>query len=140
MPKPSAASLTVATVATPIVRLRPPRDLTPAQALLWRTVVDSLPGDYFGREQEQQLRAYVQHAAMADHLAQRLQATDPMADGWAKLSACQVSHSKAALALARGLRLTNQSRVQPDTAANKAKAGGRATLALMRRNYEDEPQ
>lgn len=140
MPRPSAASLAITSVATPIARLRPPRDLTPAQALLWRTVVDSLPGDFFGREQEQQLRSYCQHAAMADDLAQRLQATDPMVDGWAKLSACQVSHSKAALALARGLRLTNQSRVQPDTAHTKSKAGGRATLALMRRNYEDEAQ
>ena len=135
MPKPSAASLTIAPVVLRAPRLLAPADLTQQQAAGWHAVVDSLPGDYFGAEQIQQLRAYVMHAALADDLARRLVTLDPLADGWSKLSAAQVSHSKAALAFARSLRLTNQSRIEPDTAATKARSNGPATLELMRNRY-----
>ena len=135
MPRKSALHLALAPKATP--RLRAPRDLTPQQAALWRAVVDSLPGDFFGVEQQQLLRSYCQHAALADELAQRLVNLDPLADGWPKLSAAQVSHSKSALAFARALRLTNQSRTQPDTAATKARSNtGPATLEALRNRYE----
>jgi hypothetical protein len=135
MPRKSTAALAVAPVLIRTPRLRAPADLAPAQLALWHTVVDTLPGDYFSPEQAQLLRSYVTHAALADDLAQRLLTLDPMADGWSKLSVAQVSHSKAALAFARSLRLTNQSRVQPDTAATKARAGGPATLELLRTRY-----
>lgn len=134
MPRKSA-SLTIAPVALRTPRLRAPADLTPPQAAVWHAVVDTLPGDYFSAEQAQLLRAYCQHTAMADHLAQRLVTLDPLDDGWSKLSAAQISHSKAALAFARSLRLTNQSRVQPDTAATKSRQTGPATLELMRSRY-----
>ena len=136
MPKKSAASLAIGSVAPAAPRLRVPRDLTPQQAALWRAVVDSLPGDFFGVEQAQLLRGYVQHSALADDLLQRLTTLDPMDDAWPKLSAAQVSHSKSALAFARSLRLTNQSRVQPDTAQSKAKGQtGPATLEALRSRY-----
>lgn len=136
MPRKSAASLSVAPPPARTSRLPAPSGLTPTQAAIWRDVVDVLPADYFGHEQAPQLVTYCRHAALASDLAQRLATLDPLAEGWAKLSAAQVSHSKAALAYARSLRLTMQSRVQPDTAGNKAKRTGPATLELLRSRYE----
>jgi hypothetical protein len=136
--KSTAALLALPAIKPPMPRLRAPADLTPAQAAHWHAVIDSLPGGYVGPEAAQQMRAYCVHAALADDLAQRLTTLDPLADGWVKLSACQVSHSKAALAFARALRLTTISRMERDTAATRAAQRGPATLEQMRQRYGAE--
>jgi len=136
MPRKSAASLAVVPLPAPATaqRLAPPDDLPPEQAAIWRNVVDAMPADFFGREQVAVLRAYCLHTAVAQTLAGRLAAMDPGADAatWVKLSAQQVAHSKAALAHGRALRVTLNSRTQPDTV-------GRAVAreaAQLRRPWE----
>jgi hypothetical protein len=53
---------------------------------------------------------------------------DPLADldDFRKMAAVSSAETSRVLALSRSLRLTNQSRMEKDTAANKASKGGAA--------------
>lgn len=120
MPRKSKESMQVARVEPlrRIERLRPPPGMSPRENEIWLGVVNPLPADYLKPEMGEQLKAYCFHQAMAERLAAKLASSDP--DGeWLKLSAQQIAHSKAALAFARSLRLTNQARQLPDMVGRK---------------------
>lgn len=72
MPRKSAAALSV---ITPIVDHRPPvpEDMPEAQAIIWRGITNRLPHDWFRREHLELLRAYCQHAAIAQTLARQIE-------------------------------------------------------------------
>jgi hypothetical protein len=119
----SSASLVVVAPLTKAVapRIVAPAYLTPAELQVWRLTVDSLPAGHFGREQGPLLEGYVAHVAEARRVRALLRDTDPAAEGYRELLRLAGDEDRRALAAARGLRLTNQSRIHPAT------AGGRAT-------------
>ena len=110
----SQADLTTVSIAPRIGKPPPPADLTDDQTLTWRVVVDSMPADWFGRESLPILSAYCRHAARARFLALRLDSMS-LADAdevplWDKLAAAAERETRALLACARALRLTNQAK------------------------------
>lgn len=136
----SAQDLAIKSPIAVIPRLKPPRTLSPLEARLWSGAVDALPAGFFGPEHVQQLDAWVRHSALAEMLAERLVELDPTDAAWPKLCAAQVAHSKAALAYARSLRLTVNSRADRDATATAAKKGrtGPASLEQLAARYADE--
>jgi hypothetical protein len=109
-------------------RPAPPADLTTAQAVVWRAVVDHMPADWFRPETLDLLAAYCRHICRERFLSAELDRCPATAlsteDGlghFGKLSAAAERESRAALALARSMRLTQQSRYD---AAKAARAVG----------------
>ena len=118
MPRKSAAAQLVTLQPAPKrQRLQPPDDLSARARELWLSTLHALPPGYVAPDQAPLLAAYVEHTAMAEALRRALDGLDMTAPAWTRLSAQQIAHSKAALAHARSLRLTSQSRTEPDTAA-----------------------
>jgi hypothetical protein len=76
MPRKSAAALAIAPLALP-QRPEPPKDLTAAQAEIWRTIVACRPPAYFEGACHEPLVAYCRHADTADVLAAAINACDP---------------------------------------------------------------
>jgi hypothetical protein len=69
----SAASLTVVTSVDPvetIPRPDPLPELTPEQADVWRSVVESMPGDWFAPETLPLLSQYCRHVVASRRVAQ----------------------------------------------------------------------
>jgi hypothetical protein len=91
---------------------------------VWRAVTDSLPSHYFPPEAFDTLSAYANHTVSARMLSRQI---DEFAPEWLaeeggierfnKLLAMRERETRAAAAMARALRLTNQSRYQPSKAA-----------------------
>lgn len=134
MARPSAAALSVAT-ATADRRALPPSDLSEAEALLWREVVDSKPSDWFGDDSLPVLKEYVRAAAMCDRLARLLDlamdASEKPVDAESarlpsvpELLLARDRESRRAANLATKLRLTQQSRYTPQAAATADKKAG----------------
>ena len=132
MPRKSAAALSV---VTPIQDHRPavPDDMPEAQAIIWKGITNRLPHDWFRREHLELLRAYCQHAAIAQVIARRIEAFDPKwfaEDGGLErfdaLSRVLDREHKAMLALARAMRLTHQSQYDPRVMGAKARSSGGA--------------
>lgn len=110
----SQADLTTVAIGPRLGRPVPPADLTDDQTLTWRVVVDAMPADWFGRESLPVLAAYCRHAARARFLALRLDSmtledTEEL-EIWNKLAAAAERETRALLACARAMRLTNQVR------------------------------
>ena len=126
MPRKSAAAL--ATI-TPITDHRPPppKELTAEQAAEWQAIVGRLPREWIAREVQPLLVAYLQHWSTCRFLSKQIDAFNPdwIADpgGFERYSswlALRARETKAMADLATKLRLTNQSRYMPSTAARQA--------------------
>ena len=130
-------SLPVPAVSVPVPRVKPPRALTKAEHRHWTATVDALPAFFFGPEHAQQLAQYVQHAALAEQFGAWLAKSAPDTPEWVRINAAMLGHSKAALAYARALRITVNSRADRDAAAAAARDGraGPATVAQLRQRY-----
>lgn len=146
MPRKSAAALEVApsVVRAMPQRPRPPAGLSAAERRVWRAVVEASPADRFRGEHLGQLVALCQHRAMADELHRRLQTLDFASPEFARVSAAQISHSKAALAYERSLRLTLQAQQDKKTAATAAAKPRPLSYEELRHMYsapdiDDEP-
>lgn len=128
MPRKSRASFEVpsAPVVAPEQRLSPPAGLSARERELWRDTVAALPRGYLDAAQTHTLAGYVAHVAAAETLAERLRSLDVEDEAWHRLDRARTTHTKAALAHARALRLTAQSRLEPDR-AQRLRQG--ATLA-----------
>src|SRR3954451_18956821 len=128
----SAASLTVATVTgLPGQRPQPPDELTDEQAEVWRAVVATKPADWFQPDTHPLLTQYCRHTVAARVLARQIDGMDPacLADEdqlrrYEKLLAMRERESRAINALARGMRLTQQSRYDAAKADRSAKTAG----------------
>jgi hypothetical protein len=129
MPRKSAAALAV--VVTPIdSRPEPPEDLTKFQKEIWRRTVASEPSALFKSATAQQLlKEYCRHVATADMLSKMvdefhpelircIEGEDRRCD---RLLTARDRETKAVVNFARQLRLTNQSRWQPQSAHNMTK-------------------
>ena len=128
MARESAASLSVVRSITDS-RLPTPAGLSETEAALWRAVIDSKPADWFGDDNAPLLKEYVRAALMCDALDERVKGA--MAEGAdvgevKALLDIRDKESKRAASLATKLRLTNQSRYTPQSAATaNARTTGR---------------
>jgi len=130
----STAALT--TTVVPLGKLPPPPPrLSDYEASLWDAIVATKPADYFQADTLPLLEAYCCHVAtyqMIDALVRKfdpetLAREESAAKLFDKFSRLRENESKATLALARSLRLTQQARYTPRTAArqNAKVSGGR---------------
>ena len=110
----------------------PPQHLSPVAANIWRSCVGTKPRDWFGDDALPLLEAYCQHCASAQFLSERISAFEWSGeavnelDDYNKLLAARDRETRAAEAKARSLRLTNQAKWQPATAARKASQTGQS--------------
>ncbi len=109
-------------------RLKPPGDLTDDQKRIWHETVNALPPDWFADEHIAMLRLYCQHITRAAKLESALERLDPVdnLNDYEKLVKLAGLESAKALALARAMRLTQQSRLKPETAHNRSAAAAHA--------------
>ena len=134
--RPSAASLAVVpTVSSD--RLSPPEGLTADEVDLFVETVGRLPGDYFPPEASEQLAAYCRHAVAARDLSRLCAEFSPQwlkveggLERYERLLKMRERESRAMLATARALRLTNQSRQDPKTAGRR-RGGDVSVYELM---------
>src|SRR6056297_2591951 len=113
-------------------RNSPPSDLSKDEARIWRRIQSAMPSDWFRAEHAELLKEYAQHAARADALnaaAREIDLTAAAKDSIDgpdlrrvdKLFQMAERESRLVLALARSLRITHQSQVDPKTAGRKKK-------------------
>ncbi len=141
MPRRSLEALTTRPVATrtPTPRVRVPSGLSPTEGGVWAAITAGLPGDWF-RGQGDLLERYCKHVMRARCLEALIAATDPATDldRYRKLAQLVGDETRTILALARGMRLTAQSRVAP-TAAHRRAYGHppvRNVLDLLETKYD----
>ncbi|TIV71449.1 MAG: hypothetical protein E5V89_10100 [Mesorhizobium sp.] len=125
--KSTAELSTVATLTRAPVAPDAPYDLSDEAAAVWRGVVDALPSDFFPPESFDTLASYCRHVVSARFLAREL---DRFSAEWLgvdggierlnKLLMMRERETRALIAAARALRLTNQSRWRPDQAGKVA--------------------
>ena len=106
----SEASLQVAELAPKVGRPPPPDYLTDEQALIWRRIVDCERPGFIKSSQFGLLANY----CVLEDLSRRLD----LDDANERKELRQISHEMTSIA--RSLRLTNQSRYTPETAARKS--------------------
>ena len=124
-PKSSAALAVVSSVSE--YRPPPPKELTAEQAEEWQAIVVRLPNGWFARETHGLLVAYLRHWSTCRFLSKQIDAFNPAwiaEDGgferYSSWLALRCRETKAMADLATKLRLTNQSRYMPSTAARQA--------------------
>lgn len=130
----SAAELSVAAPVGVIGRLAPPASLTAAQKAVWVSITNSRPAEWFGPEHAPMLTQYCRHKTSADVLAQQLQkfkpewmAEDDGLERYDKLAKMLERETRAMNALARSMRLTQQStyNAQKASTLERGVGGGR---------------
>lgn len=107
-------------------RPKPPAELTQEQAEVWRATVDTMPVDWFRPESHALLAAYCRHVCRARFLSRELDrfeadwlTDDDGPERYNKLSTVAERESRAALALARSMRVTHQARYDAQGAYRK---------------------
>ena len=110
--KKSAESMVV--IEPEYIRPDPPGELTSEQASEWRAIVGRMPADWFTRETHGLLIQYLNHWSDEDIKDRE----------YLVLLKARDTESRAMMALARSLRLTNQSRYDPATASSRGKKSG----------------
>jgi hypothetical protein len=114
-------------------RPEPPDDLTPRQAEIWRETAASEPVDFFNTSALRSLLAdYCRHREAAENVSSIINQFRPewLKNGEAvkryqSLLRIRESETRAATAMARALRLTNQSRYTPGAARTAAANAGK---------------
>jgi hypothetical protein len=125
MPRKSAASLSIVP-AKGITPPTPPADLSAAEAVLWREIVETKPSDWFGPDSLPVLKEYIRASIMCDLLD--AQVKDALAEGEGvgvvkALLDMRDKESRRGVSMATKLRLTQQSRYgarSADRADNRA--------------------
>lgn len=118
-PKSSAELSVVTPIGIDTRRPDPPNYLTATQADIWRSAIASLPGGWIDGPQEPLLAAYVRHVDSGNVLSAKINKID--------FSSCDLSRldrllrmrereTRASMAVATKLRLTQQSRMHPRSA------------------------
>ena len=121
MARRSAAAAAIATPVQVIPRLQPPAGLTATADAVWRSVVAAMPAGWFRREHFALLERYARHVARAGELETLIEATDPVADldRYAALVRLAGVETARVAQLARAMRLTHQSQLKSELAANR---------------------
>jgi hypothetical protein len=118
MARKSTAALSVARRIVPGDRLPAPPELSSDERGLWEKVVDSKPAEWFAEDSRPVLTEYVRAAVMCDRLAGLIdRAIDEGSDGVGDLLLARDRESRRLANLATKLRLTQQSRYTPQSAA-----------------------
>ena len=127
MPRKSASALATAPVIDASkARQRPVpiEGLDEAEKAVWRRVTAAMPASWFGREHLDLLARYCQHAVRADRFNRMASAFNPAdvgdkieLDDLDRISRMAERESRAALALARSMRITHQAQQDSKTAA-----------------------
>lgn len=117
----SAAELSIVRVSVDGYRPGPPADLREPEVQIWRDIVSSVPSGWFNRSNEPLLAAYCRHVATGNRLTKLVDEIAPSQESevltrWNKLLGMRERESKAALSLARAMRLTQQAQMHPRTA------------------------
>lgn len=132
--KKSAAELAVVPIEAGLRRPEPPSDLPEQQCEVWRAVVDAEPADLLRTGASQlllrRLCAHVVNAWRIDLLVERCATADELGDvgEYDKLLSMAERESRAITALARALRLTNQSRYTPQRAGTAGRRPSRGDV------------
>ena len=117
MSRESAAALSTV-VQGAFARPEPPPELSEAQRAVWRSVVDTKPPTFFDAAQFPLLSDYCRAVVLQDELSQKLCASQ--INDFDKLAKLKTS-------LARSLRITNQSRYNPDKASTLSRPANQAS-------------
>lgn len=124
MPRKSKAELETPLVATPIEPRRPPPPphLSADEAMTWSRIVGTKPADWFRPDTHDLLVQFCRHVATANFIQQHLLEAQEHAEGrstWEDYLKLRERESRAMLALARSMRITQQARLDKKTAANQ---------------------
>src|SRR5437870_4183940 len=122
MPRISAAALSVVApeIQATRPRLSPPVDLPSSALAVWHATIAALPASWFAPEQAPIIERYCRHIARAREIEALIADTDPLTSAYARLVTLAGAETARILALARAMRLTNQSRLKAETAASAA--------------------
>lgn len=106
--------------AAPVATIRPgrpapPRELSERAASVWRAAVSSMPADWITPEQHPQMVAYCRHVERSERFEALLTDADELLE-LDRLAKMVERENRAALALARSLRLTKQAQARPEHA------------------------
>jgi len=118
----SSASLQTVSIDCKSVRPTAPDCLTTDQAEVWQSVVKSMPADWFGAETHPLLSQYCRHvitARVVDKLIAERAAGELDLKLYNRLLIMRARESAALTALARTMRMTQQSRIDPKTAGRR---------------------
>jgi len=126
MSKPSAESMSIATVSIP-KRMEPYSYLTASQKRIWKDVVDTKPPEWFEADSAPLLAAYAVAIDLHESLTKVLNGFDVTDPEFGRLSKLKNEQAALAANLAVKMRLTQQSRYTPQAAAtaNKKTASGK---------------
>jgi hypothetical protein len=132
----SAAGLALPGPIEKMARLAPVEGLSAAERELWLDVVNAMPANWFAPEQAEVLAIYVRHAVSAANLSMLVNRISPAKLGedgaldlLNNLLKMRERESRGAIAAARALRLTNQSRYHPTSAAREIERGKSSAAA-----------
>ena len=108
-----------------------PADMLDAEKAVWKRVVAAMPADWFNREHLDLLRSYCEHSVRArkySRMASMFEAKDVgeriELDDLDRVSRMAEREVRAALALARSMRITHQAQLRSETAATKRDSDG----------------
>ena len=108
---------------------KPPAELSEEERATWKAITATKPGDWFPPETHGPLAQYCRHMVNARRVAEMIALfmADKKPDGWIetydRLLKMQERESRALLALARSMRLTQQSTMHPRTAGRRSGCG-----------------
>ena len=116
----------VVALSAPSVHLQPPAGLTEEQAEVWRETVNARSADFFGPDQVPMLEEYCRVVVTCRLLGAQVEAAFAGGDPVELKAVLDMrdKESRRLASLATKLRLTNQSRYTPQSAATAAKRGG----------------
>jgi len=114
--KPSAADLEVVPLMPGDAKPGAPEDMSDAEAVVWRSIVDAMPLRYFGRETWPNLRSLCRHTVASDLLWERY--IDALTNKKKPeiIDALSRAHNRESAAVRRlsaDLRLAKSTRSQP---------------------------
>lgn len=121
----TAMSDKVVKLETPSVHLAPSDHLTAAQAEIWRQTVNARAPDYFGQDAVPLLEEFCRVVVMCRVLAERIDTLTAKGEVEAIRALLEMRdrESKRLTSIATKLRITNQSRYTPLSAATAARKG-----------------
>lgn len=126
--KSTAELATAPPVEIDAKRQRPPAPdgLAEAERAIWQRIVAAMPGGWFGQEHREMLTRYCEHQCRAERFSQvarKLSTRDDLTrddiDDLDKCCKMAERESRAALALARSMRITHQAQLRAETASTK---------------------
>ena len=116
-----------------VARPEPLEGLSDEEAKVWRTVVDSLPPDWFPPSTYHLLGAYCRHTAglaFIDQVMRKIEKSkDPDMIQWRLMSAQRLMESKSIDMLATKMRISQQATTPTRTAHTKKKHAARMAAA-----------